>query len=210
MDGKKCYCVVKIDADDNEDVAVISSTWLNAARTTAAIPRLPGSSYYRHARNHLQPKSDDPKLPVSILVTTIDFEHAREMEIRYTCGNLPSSDDTINMGLPQKRRIKPPRFADDDSDGDYNAKKRNVGPTAVTYSVPSCSTKHRIPDSDATHGAHTIVQNDNSKKTIPRFLILAGSYFGEAVTKTDFQHLSSSFHTAINGEKMYVAPNALP
>ncbi|KAA3681784.1 uncharacterized protein DEA37_0011961, partial [Paragonimus westermani] len=139
MDRPKCYCVAKIEADDNEDVAVISSSWLDAAGKTAVFLRPPGTAYYRYAQNHLQPSTDDPKLPVTILVTTIDFEHAREMEVRYTSGNLPSSDDTTNMKLLPKRPIKRPRFTDDDSEVDGSAKRRKCEPSPMSYSVQSCS-----------------------------------------------------------------------
>ncbi|KAF7233848.1 hypothetical protein EG68_12626, partial [Paragonimus skrjabini miyazakii] len=188
----------KIEADDNEDVDVISSTWLNAARTTATIPRLPGGAYYRYARNHLQPKSDDPNLPVCILVTTINFEHAKEMEVRYTSGTLPSSDDTINMGLPQKRPIKQPRFLDDDSNEDIGAKRRKFAPTAVSYSIPSCSNEHRIPDSKVTYGAHRITQKNNCEKVKLLFLSLAGSVLQETDTKADFQQLCQCVNVQMN------------
>ncbi|KAF7248451.1 hypothetical protein EG68_09603 [Paragonimus skrjabini miyazakii] len=56
----------------------------------------------RSFHDSLEVRTTGYQLPYWLPQATVDFEHAREMEVRYTSVNLPSSDDITNMGLPQK------------------------------------------------------------------------------------------------------------
>ncbi|CAI2738056.1 unnamed protein product, partial [Dicrocoelium dendriticum] len=83
----------------------VSNTWLREEGSYAQIPSVRGTHYYAAVKNHTAPDVDVVSTAVSIIVSTISFQHAREMERQSERGMLPSTDDTIPMGLPAKRAI---------------------------------------------------------------------------------------------------------
>ncbi|CAH8536311.1 unnamed protein product, partial [Dicrocoelium dendriticum] len=93
------YSVVKL-LDSEALITIVSNTWLREEGAYAQIPSVRGTHYYAAVKNHTAPDVDVASTAVSIIVSTISFQHAREMERQSERGMLPSTDDTIPMGLP--------------------------------------------------------------------------------------------------------------
>ncbi|CAH8439773.1 unnamed protein product, partial [Dicrocoelium dendriticum] len=118
------YSVVKL-LDSEDLITIVSNTWLREEGSYAQIPSVRGTHYYAAVKNHTAPDVDVVSTAVSIIVSTISFQHAREMERQSERGMLPSTDDTIPMGLPAKRAIS------DDEDAARPSKPKR--PSAATY-----------------------------------------------------------------------------
>ncbi|CAH8573809.1 unnamed protein product, partial [Dicrocoelium dendriticum] len=125
------YSVVKI-LDSEDLITIVSNTWLREEGSYAQMPSVRGTHYYAAVKNHTAPDVDVVSTAVSIIVSTISFQHAREMERQSERGMLPSTDDTIPMGLPAKRAIRRPvRSSSDDEDAARPSKPKR--PSAATY-----------------------------------------------------------------------------
>ncbi|CAI2737547.1 unnamed protein product, partial [Dicrocoelium dendriticum] len=72
------YCVVRLS--DSNKFITISSTWLREGDSYAQIPNLPCCKYYPAVETHMAPSCDDTLAPVSVVVRTTNFKHARETE----------------------------------------------------------------------------------------------------------------------------------
>ncbi|KAF5396942.1 hypothetical protein PHET_10283 [Paragonimus heterotremus] len=200
MEQLKSYCLVRLEEDDREDIVIISSTWLNKSGSHAAIPLLRGRKYYEHVQQHLPPRITDPTYPVKVLITTVDFRHARDWEVQYVENLLSSNDDTIYMDLLLKRPIQPSTFFSTE-DAEPLGSSTHLPPTKNIYSVPSTSNdKQSSIEVPATVDcAQPLMCCTDDMQEVKALLHKILSHLECMQPAPSFEVLSSFITTAVNG-----------
>ncbi|CAL8084100.1 unnamed protein product [Calicophoron daubneyi] len=115
----RCY-VVAILPDCENEVVLLSSTWITEERSQDDLPitQMPSvrpDKLYQAAKNHIPCKPGDKKYTFHEYGRTILFSSARQMELDLSENSTISSEGTVYMGLPPKRKIRRKVFSEEET-----------------------------------------------------------------------------------------------